>query len=75
MNIQVNQITPRRENGEVVGLEVYFTGKNADQSINLNGFVPLKKGEFEEFLQFEEAENIVRQKVVERILNGESPVE
>lgn len=44
MNIQVTSINVRRENGEVIGLQVYFTGRNGDHSINLSGYIPLDSG-------------------------------
>ncbi|MED0649749.1 hypothetical protein P9246_15670 [Aeribacillus pallidus] len=73
MNIQITSINVLREGGEAVGLQVYFTGQNSGQSIYINGNIPLESGEFEQHFQIGEIENIVRNKVVERLLNGESP--
>lgn len=75
MNIQVTNINVRRENGEVTGLQVYFTGRNGDHSINLSGYIPLDNGEFEATVNIPAIEDIVRQKVVERLLNGEDSTE
>ena len=75
MNIQVTSINVRRENGEIIGLQVYFTGRNGDHSINLSGYIPLDNGEFEATVDIPAIEDIVRQKVVERLLNGEDSIE
>lgn len=73
MNIQINQITPREENGEITSLKIYFTGTVA--GINFNGPVTLDKGDFEEFLQPTEMKSAVQQKIVNMIINGETPTE
>ena len=75
MNIQVTSINVRRENGEVIGLQIYFTGHNGDHSINLSGYIPLENGEYEAEVNIPAVENIIRQKVVERLLNGENLTE
>lgn len=75
MNIQVTSINVRRENDEVTGLQVYFTGRNGDHSINLSGYIPLENGEYEAEVNIPAVENIIRQKVVERLLNGENLTE
>lgn len=72
MNIQVTSINVRRENDEVTGLQVYFTGRNGDHSINLSGYIPLENGEYEAEVNIPAVENIIRQKVVERLLNDEN---
>ncbi len=73
MNIQINQITPREENGEITSLKVYFTGTVA--GINFNGPVELEKGDFEAFLQPTEMKSAVQQKIVNMIINGETPTQ
>ena len=53
-------------------------GTFRDHSINLSGYIPLENGEFEATVNISSIEDIVRQKVVERLLNGEDlsePVE
>ncbi|MBM7717228.1 hypothetical protein JOC94_004253 [Bacillus thermophilus] len=72
MKVEITNINIRREGEETKDLQVYFTGNNGDSSINLNGYVPLEKEEFESFFDEQAIEDVVRQKVVERILNGES---
>ena len=73
MNIQINQITPREENGEITSLKVYFTGTVA--GINFNGPVELNKEDFKEFLQPTEMKSAVHQKIMNMIINGETPTE
>lgn len=75
MNIQVTSINVRRENDEVTGLQVYFTGRNGDHSINLSGYIPLENGDYEAEVNIPAVENIIRQKVVERLLDGEDLTE
>ena len=75
MNIKVTSINVRREGDEVTSLQVYFNGRNSDQSININGYVPLESDEFEVHVHVEDVEDIVKQKVIERLMNGEEPVE
>ncbi|GIN74040.1 hypothetical protein J14TS2_45150 [Bacillus sp. J14TS2] len=71
--MQINQITPMEDNGEIKGLKVYFSGNIA--GINLNGNIPFDNGEFEEFFQGSEMKTAVKQKVIEKIMNGEAPAE
>lgn len=67
--MQINQITPREENGEIVELKVYFNGQIA--GINFNGSIPLAANEVEGFFGGEAMKAAVKQKVVEKIMNGE----
>lgn len=71
--MKINQITPREENNEIVGLSVYFNGAIA--GINFNGSVNLDQGEFENIFDGNAIKDAVKQKVVEKIINGESPTE
>ncbi|GIN59250.1 hypothetical protein J8TS2_35690 [Lederbergia ruris] len=71
--IQVNQVSPYEESGEVVQIKVYFSGNIG--GINLNGNIPFETGEFEEFFKGEEMKTAVKQKVIEKIMNGETPTE
>ncbi len=73
MDITINQITPREENGEITNLKVYFTGTVA--GINFNGPVTLEKDDFEAFIQPTEMKGAVQQKIVNMIINGEAPPE
>ena len=68
MDITINQITPRRENGEVTGVQVHLTARTADGLINLNGAVKIDN--FVDFLDIDKMNNVVKQKLVEQIMNG-----
>lgn len=68
MNITINQITPRRENGDVVDLTVHFTARTTDGNINLSGSIPVEN--FADKVDFDGLENEVKQEVVNRIMNG-----
>lgn len=69
MNITINQITPRRENGEVTSVQVHFTARTNDGNINLSGNIPIE--EFADSIDFGKIENAVKQEVVNRIMNGD----
>ena len=69
MDITINQITPRRDNGEVTSVQVHLTARTADGLINLNGAVTVDN--FIDFLDFEQMNGLVKQKLVEQIMNGD----
>ena len=69
MNISINQITPRRENGEITSITVHFTARTADGLINLSGSVPIE--DFADKIDFEGLEDEVKQELIRRIMNGE----
>jgi len=71
MNVQITNVNIRYQDGQVSGLQVYFSGTNEDRSINLNGYIPLDSSEFN--LDVEELQNVVKTKIVERL--QETPVE
>ena len=76
MKINVNSINVRREGLEIVGLEVYFTGEDSELTINLNGYVPLTNEEVGFSFDIASIENLVKQKVVDRLMDtGETPAE
>lgn len=65
MNVQITNINIRYQDGQVSGLQVYFSGTNEDRSINLNGYIPLDQSEFN--LDVEELQNVVKNKIIERL--------
>ena len=67
MQITINQITPRREDGQITSIVVHFTARTADGLINLSGSVPIGA----EYIDFTEIENEVKQELIEKIMNGE----
>jgi len=69
MNISINQITPRRENGEITSITVHFTARTADGLINLSGSVPIE--DFADKIDFEGLEDEVKQELIRRIMNGD----
>ena len=68
MDITINQITPRRESGEVTSVQVHLTARMADGLINLNGAIAVDN--FVGFLDLEKMNDVVKQKLVEQIMNG-----
>lgn len=68
MNVTINQITPRRENGEVTSVQVHFSASTTDGSINLSGYIAIENAGLIDFAGIETA---VRQEVVNRIMNGD----
>lgn len=73
MDITINQITPRRENGEVTSVQVHFSARTADGNINLSGNIPIE--DFADMINFGAIENAVKQELINRIINGENPIE
>lgn len=67
----VSQITPKEVNEKVESMNIYFSGNVA--GINFSGPILFKEGEFEEFIKVDKMKEAVRQKVIEKIMNGESP--
>lgn len=68
MQITINQITPRRENGEVISVQVHFTARTADGNINLSGNIPI--ADFADKIDFGAIEDEVRQELINQIMNG-----
>jgi len=75
MNIQITSINIRYENNELVGVQVYFTGNNEDRSINLNGYIPLTAEEYTGNEAISKVTAIVRQRVVDKLLNDGNSAE
>ena len=69
MKITINQITPRREEGEITSVVVHFTARTDDGLINLSGSVPLEN--FAEHINFDGLEDEVKQELIRRIMNGD----
>lgn len=69
MEIKINQISPRRENGEIISVNIHFNARTEDGSINLSGSLPLEY--FTENINFTGLENEVKQELIDRIMNGE----
>lgn len=69
MKITINQITPRREEGEITSVVVHFTARTDDGLINLSGSVPIT--DFQEHINFSGLENEVKTELVNRIMNGD----
>lgn len=69
MNISINQITTRRENGEITSIVVHFTARTDDGLVYLSGNVPIK--DFEDKIDFEGLENEVKEELARRIVNGD----
>ena len=66
MNITINQITPRRENGEITSINVHFTARTGDGNINLNGTIPINST-----IDFDAIETELKQELVNNITGGE----
>lgn len=69
MNVQINQITPRRENGQIKNVLVHFTASTADGNIHINGSVPVE--ETTGLIDFSGIEQVVKQELVNRLMNGD----
>ncbi|HEY4601272.1 MAG TPA: hypothetical protein VIG73_08390 [Cerasibacillus sp.] len=68
MNISINQITPRRTDGEITSVTIHFTARTEDGLINLSGSVPIEN--FTDKIDFVGLEDEVRTELVNRIMTG-----
>lgn len=71
MIIQITSVTMRYAEGIVESVQVHFTGRNEERSININGYIPLTSEEYEGNESVNALEGIVRQQVSEKILETE----
>jgi len=67
MNIQITNINIHYQDGNVAGVQVYFTGNDEERAINLNGYVPLTAEEYVGNEAITELSKIVRQKINEKL--------
>lgn len=73
MNITINQITPRRTDGEITSITVHFTARTSDGSINLSGSIPIE--DFADSIDFGKIEGAVKQEVIDKIMSGDIDAE
>jgi hypothetical protein len=71
MNIQINNINIRYQEGAVAGVQVYFNGSDNERAINLNGYVPLTPEEYAGNESIANLTTLVRQKVNEKLNTAE----
>lgn len=67
MNIQITNINIRYQEGDVDGVQVYFTGNDEERSISLNGYVPLTTEEYVGNETITELSKIIKQKINEKL--------
>lgn len=70
MEVTINQITPRKIDGEISSVKVHFTARTSEGSINLNGNISLD--EFANIIDFNQLDDVVKQEVTEQIMNGDN---
>ncbi len=73
MDITINQITPRRTDGEITSITVHFTARTSDNSINLSGSIPIE--DFADSIDFGKIEGAVKQEVIDKIMSGDIDAE
>lgn len=64
MNITINSINLKLKDGELVGANVYFTGK--EDTVNVSGYIPLTADEYDG-KTYAELESLVKTKVIEKL--------
>jgi len=67
MNIQITNVNMRYAEGQLSGVQVYFSGKDQEQTINLTGHVPLTAEEYAGKESIEALSELIRQKVNEKL--------
>lgn len=67
--MQISNLTPRYENGEMTSVTIYFSGKVG--GISFNGPITLNAEEALPFIKMAEMESAVKQKDIDIIINGD----
>jgi sulfur transfer protein SufE len=68
MNIVINSINLKLKDGDLVGANVYFTGK--EDTVNVSGHIPLTADEYDG-KTYTELESLVKTKVIEKLSPSE----
>mgnify|MGYP001482866183 CR=1 FL=1 len=64
MNIVINSINLKLKDGDLVGANVYFNGR--EETINISGHVPLTADEYDG-KTYAELKSLVKTKVIEKL--------
>ncbi|MFC7364549.1 MULTISPECIES: hypothetical protein [Bhargavaea] len=70
----ITNINIQREDGQVTGITAYVSGQMFP-GLTLNGSIPLEAGEFGNSLDLTKLEAAVKQKIINRLVSGDSPTE
>jgi hypothetical protein len=71
MIIQVTNVNMRYAEGELDSVQVFFTGRNEDGSINISGYIPLSAEEYAGNESVPTLTALVKNKVIEKLSPSE----
>lgn len=75
MNVQITSVNMRYSDGQVSSVQVHYSGRDADRTVSINGYVPLTAEEYAGNEGLEALEGLVRQFVSEKVLEDEAEEE
>lgn len=61
----------RYAEGELESVQVFFTGRNEDSSINISGYIPFSAEEYAGNESISNLTNLVKEKVIEKLSPAE----
>jgi len=70
----ITNINIQREDGQVTGITAYVSGQMFP-GLTLNGSIRLETKEFGDALDLTALESAVKQKIIDRLMGGEDPIE
>lgn len=73
MTIQITATNIRYADGRVAAVQVHFTGRDEDQTINLNGYIPFTEAEYEGNEGMKKLVELVKGKLVQKIKGETAP--
>lgn len=71
MIFQITNVNMRYAEGELESVQVFFTGRNEDGSINISGYIPLSAEEYAGNESISNLTNLVKEKVIEKLSPAE----
>ncbi|MCM3110054.1 hypothetical protein [Lederbergia lenta] len=76
MKIQITSTNVKynTETGEISGVQVHFSGRDMNYEVNISGYIPLKPEEYAGNEPINKLEILVKQSIVDRLLNDVPPV-
>lgn len=67
MNFQITNVNMRYAENELESVQVYFTGRSDDSSIDISGYIPLTSEEYAGNESIPILSNLVKEKVMEKL--------
>ncbi|WP_078430490.1 hypothetical protein [Alkalihalobacterium alkalinitrilicum] len=72
MNVQITSVNMRYSDGKMTSVDIHFNGIDEQRTVHLNGYIPLTAEEYSGNESLTALTNIVREQLVNRLLEEES---